>query len=190
MVSELAGQKKAKLHELLEEGIVMIHLDPRRPGVVVPEHLAADPVLRLNVAWGFRLPAFDIGDEDVYAVLSFGGRDFGCTLPWAAIFAMTLPDTGHRGAVWPTSLPPELLSQADALVEAMGEAEGAVERVSIVGEAKAQSARPGLRVVQAESALEEPAPEDPASSEPNGEQDDEEVASALAPSRSHLRLVK
>jgi len=100
--------KRTELLRLLDDGLVMVHLDPRTEGVEVPAHLTADPVLRLNLAYGFNLPSLEIDEEGVYAVLSFGGRDFGCWLPWSSIFAITLPDQEHQGCLWPEDLPDEL----------------------------------------------------------------------------------
>jgi stringent starvation protein B len=100
-------QKRKQLEVMLASGIVMVHLDPRCDGVEVPEQFADDPVLRLNLAYGFNLPRFDIDDDGVFAVLSFSGCNFGCTLPWESIFAMTSPDD-PEGSVWPESVPAEL----------------------------------------------------------------------------------
>lgn len=101
-------QKRRKVLEMLDAGLVMLHLDPRSPEVVVPQRFKSDPVLRLNIAYGFRLPALEVGAEGIYAVLSFDRQNFGCTLPWSSIFAVTRPDFGHDGIVWPESVPPEL----------------------------------------------------------------------------------
>jgi len=101
-------QKRRKVLDMLDAGLVMLHLDPRAPDVVVPQRFKTDPVLRLNIAYGFRLPALEVGAEGIYAVLSFDRQNFGCTLPWASIFAVTRPDFGHDGVVWPESVPPEL----------------------------------------------------------------------------------
>ncbi len=101
-------QKRQKMLELLDRGMVMIHLDPRAPGVIVPPQFRADPVLRLNVAWQFQLPALEIGDDSIYAVLSFQRQNFGCTVPWEAVFGLTMPDVEHEGMLWPESMPPEL----------------------------------------------------------------------------------
>jgi len=112
----MAGQdsnveKRHHLEQMLDtgRGLVMIHLDPRRDEVQVPPQFTSDPVLRLNLAYGFNLPALDIDDGGVYAMLSFGGRRFGCNMPWSAIFALTMPEEAHRGVVWPEDLPPELV---------------------------------------------------------------------------------
>ncbi len=109
-----AFQKRRQLLEMLDQGLVMIHLDPRPEEVIVPSYLKEGPVLRLNLAYGFRLPALDVHAEGVYAVLSFNRQNFGCTLPWTAIFALTSPDKGHDGMVWPSSLPAELRSATEA----------------------------------------------------------------------------
>ncbi|MCB9788205.1 MAG: hypothetical protein H6744_16100 [Deltaproteobacteria bacterium] len=108
MSEESRRQKRDKMLELLERGMVMIHLDPRAPGVVVPPRFGQDTVLRLNVAWQFQLPALEIGEDSIYAVLSFQRQNFGCTLPWDAIFGLTMPDDEHQGMLWPASMPPEL----------------------------------------------------------------------------------
>jgi|GEM_PF-1365389 len=101
-------QKRRQLLEMLDAGLVMLHLDPRPADVIVPARFKSDPVLRLNLAYQYRLPALDIGIEGVYAVLSFDKQNFGCTLPWSAIFAVTCPDANHDGIVWPESVPEEL----------------------------------------------------------------------------------
>lgn len=107
MTSAMNREKHRTMLDLLDRGVVMIHLDPRRDGVSVPEHHAQDPWLRLHIAYGYNLPALDLDDEGVYAVLSFGGRDFGCSFPWESVYALTLPDEEHQGAYWATSLPDE-----------------------------------------------------------------------------------
>jgi stringent starvation protein B len=108
MIDFLNRQKRDTFKSMLDHGLVMIHLDPRRDGVVVPAQFASDPVLRLNIAYGFNLPALDIDDDGIFAVLSFRGANFGCTVPWPAVFAMTSPDAGHEGRVWPACVPEEV----------------------------------------------------------------------------------
>lgn len=103
-----AIEKRRQLQVMLDAGLVMVHLDPRGDDVVVPSQFKRDPVLRLNLAYGFNLPALDVDEDGVYAILSFNRQNFGCTMPWRAIFALTAPDTGHEGVVWPESVPAEL----------------------------------------------------------------------------------
>jgi len=107
----LRQQKRRQLAKMLDRGMVMIHLDPRREGVDVPPRFRDDLVLRLNIAYGFRLPALEIDAEGVFAVLSFNRQNYPCTIPWDAIFALTAPHDGHEGMVWPESSPPELAAE-------------------------------------------------------------------------------
>lgn len=144
-------EKRDMMLTLLDRGLVMVHLDPRVEGVVVPEYLATDPTLRLNIAYGFNLPALEIDDEGIYAVLSFGGVDHGCTLPWEAVYAITLPDQQHEGSLWNDCLPPELAEAVEATVEAA-------------------PPRPALRIVEdgdASDAADSPSTEPPPSGRPS-----------------------
>ena len=73
---DIASQhKQRELRALLERGVVMMHLDPRIEGVVVPPQFSREAALRLNVAYAFNLPAFEITDEGIYAILSFNRRN-------------------------------------------------------------------------------------------------------------------
>lgn len=86
----------------------MVHLDARRPGVVVPPQYAGDAHLRLNLSYRYSIPDLEVGDHDVQATLSFGGRPFHCVLPWEAIFGITSQASGD-GQVWPEDLPVEVV---------------------------------------------------------------------------------
>jgi stringent starvation protein B len=104
--------KKHVLLEYLEHGIAMLHLDARRPGVIVPKQYAHDPHLRLNLSYRYQIRDLDIDDERVQATLSFGGRPFQCIVPWEAIFGITSHATGD-GQVWPEDLPAEVVEEAE-----------------------------------------------------------------------------
>lgn len=160
-----AFQKRRQLLEMLDKGLVMLHLDPRPEEVIIPAYLKTEPVLRLNLAYGFRLPALDVGAEGVYAVLSFNRQNFGCTLPWGAVFAMTMPDNSHDGVLWPGSLPPELKPAGDT-----GESGVSVALKPALQEVEGTATTTEVSVVEREA---EPTVEAP-----------------VAPKRPHLRLVK
>jgi len=106
-MDQVPTEKEQYFSAMLAEGVVMVHLDPRRPDVVVPSQFKKDEILRVNIAVGFNLPVFRIEHEGIVAMLSFSRRNFLCTIPWTAIFCLTLPDKGHAGKVWPESFPPE-----------------------------------------------------------------------------------
>jgi stringent starvation protein B len=100
--------KRETLLGFLARGVAMVHLDARRPGVVVPPQYATDAHLRLNLSYRYSIPDLDVGDEHVQATLSFGGRPFRCVLPWTAVFGITCHGTGD-GQVWPEDLPVEVV---------------------------------------------------------------------------------
>jgi hypothetical protein len=114
MINLASQHKQREIESLLARGVVMVHLDPRVEGVVVPPQFSQQPALRLNVAYAFNLPALDVNEEGVYAVLSFNRQNFGCTIPWRAVFALTLPYDDHDGMVWPDSMPVELRESHEA----------------------------------------------------------------------------
>lgn len=147
----------------------MVHLDARRPGVVVPAQYASDAHLRLNLSYRYSIPDLEVGDDDVQATLSFGGRPFHCVLPWDAIFGITSQASGD-GQVWPEDLP--------------------VEVVQTFAERHAQSAR--------EDGLPTPAGNTPARGRPSLSPIEGELKEGEAPEpkaqdgapRRHLRLVR
>jgi stringent starvation protein B len=93
--------KKETLRAWLARGVTMVHLDARRPGVVVPQQYIGDAHLRLNLSYRYSIPDLEVGDDAVQATLSFGGRPFHCVLPWEAIFGITSQASGD-GQVWRT----------------------------------------------------------------------------------------
>jgi stringent starvation protein B len=101
------ASKREALLALLDQGMVMLHLDARRPGVQVPGYLTHEAHLRLNLSYRFLLDDLAIDDWGVRATLSFRGQPFLCRLPWSALFALTRSGT-EEGWLWPGDLPPEL----------------------------------------------------------------------------------
>ena len=128
MTTRANREKKDTFLQMLEQGIVMLHLDARRSGVIVPGFLQGDPALRLNIAHAFNLPALEIDDGGVYAVLSFRGTNVGCNIPWEAVYAMTVPDTAQDGVVWSTDVPADL-----SVVTAPAESKPDGPALSVVG---------------------------------------------------------
>lgn len=105
--------KKARLLEALERGMVMIHLDARRPGVRVPAHLQDESHLRLNLSYRFDPPDLTVSDWGVRSSLSFSGSRFQVAVPWSALFAIASHVT-HEFWMFPEDLPPELVENQQA----------------------------------------------------------------------------
>ena len=79
-----APSKRSVLEKLLDQGMVMVHLDARRPGVRVPPAYKADGQLRLNLSYRFQSRDLALNDELVRCTLSFSGQPFYCELPLEA----------------------------------------------------------------------------------------------------------
>ncbi len=90
---------------LLDEH-VLIHLNPRAEGVIVPGHLAKGEVLTLKLSKLFR-GAMEVTKEKVTADLLFDNDYFTCVVPLDAIWGAT--STGGETLVWPESAPAGVL---------------------------------------------------------------------------------
>ncbi len=150
--TEAERKKRTALIELLEGGIVMVHLDARYEGVDVPEHLKESPALALNLSHAFRLDVFELGPYAVTASLSFGDSRYACVLPWGSIFAMTRHSDDER-RVLVESMPPELIKQLVAHVDAdKGETDGEPthpdpDKNEVESASPKQASRPVLRLL-------------------------------------------
>src|SRR5262249_31170531 len=103
--------KKAVALDLLERTSVFVHLDPRRPGVIVPLVFAKQPqlVLQIGLNMAIAIPDLEVGDSGISCTLSFNRRPHFCRLPWSAIYALIGQEGG--GMVWPEDVPPEVVAQ-------------------------------------------------------------------------------
>ena len=103
--------KKAVALDLLERTSLFVHLDPRRPGVIVPLAFAKQPnlVLQLGLNMAISIPDLEVGEGGISCTLSFNRRPHFCRLPWSAIYALIGQEGG--GMVWPEDVPPEVVAQ-------------------------------------------------------------------------------
>lgn len=105
--------KKEFFRTLVEGGpSVMVHFDPRKPGVVVPPQFKNQPQLILEVGYRTtpRIEDLEFEGEAIMCTLSFRRVPFLCRMPWDAIFALVNKQTG-QGMVWADDVPPEIAAQ-------------------------------------------------------------------------------
>ncbi len=109
--SPVMPAKRTVMDKLLGDGPVLVHLDPRRDGVRVPDSFAGQPQLVLRFGFGLAPPIPDLTvDEDgLSGTLTFRGTPFGCVVPWRAVFALVSED--GRGLVWPEDVPSEVAQE-------------------------------------------------------------------------------
>ncbi|MEO8178500.1 MAG: ClpXP protease specificity-enhancing factor SspB [Deltaproteobacteria bacterium] len=159
--------KKAVALDLLERTSVFVHLDPRRPGVIVPLVFAKQPnlVLQLGLNMAISIPDLEVGDSGLSCTLSFNRRPHFCRLPWSAIYALIGQEGG--GMVWPEDVPPEVVAQqrsaakkdAPARKPALRAVEGgAVEGGAVQGGDSADRHGVGVRAAAPDEAEEEAPP--------------------------------
>lgn len=187
--------KKQTLLGYLSRGIAMVHLDARRPGVVVPPEYEGEAHLRLNLSYRFQIPDLEVGEAGVQATLSFRGRHFRCTLPWTAVFGITSQVTGD-GQVWPEDLPGEVANHLSAQKREGDDRETAQpgERAQAeprLAAAPSDSQEPVERRARARLSPVEPAEEAEPAPEQAGEDPPPEGGTpSQGPRRGHLRLVR
>jgi hypothetical protein len=102
--------KKDVALALLQGPRLFIHLDPRKPDVIVPPHFKRQAQLVLQVGLNMAVPIPDlrVDDEGVTCTLSFNRSPFWCRLPWSALYALVGED--KRGMIWPDEVPAEVES--------------------------------------------------------------------------------
>ena len=107
MVQTLPPKKDVALALLDGAPTVFVHLDARREGVQVPDHLRDRPQLILRVGYSLTPPInINVDDSGITCTLSFNRSSFACVLPWSAIFGMVGDD--GRAMLWPDDIPPEV----------------------------------------------------------------------------------
>lgn len=106
-MDDRASEKKDRLLAALERGLVMVHLDARRPGVLVPPDLRCESHLRLHLSYRFVPPDLSVGEWGIRSTLSFSGKRFTVAIPWSALFGITSKVT-QEWWMFPEDMPTEL----------------------------------------------------------------------------------
>jgi stringent starvation protein B len=185
MDDEKSPDKKERLLTALEKGMVMVHLDARRPGVLVPENLRDEVHLRLNLSYRFEPPDLSVGEWGVKSTLSFGGKRFRVSIPWSALFAITSHVT-REFWMYPDDMPPEVLKQAS---ESASASQRTPEPEGELTPTVPARPRAMLREVSCELKDDAPVPAPaPAPAEQTSEPAD--PPETPKPRRGHLRVVK
>jgi hypothetical protein len=96
--------KKRTVTEVAAVGEVLLILDARQPGVLVPERLRDARELRLKFSYNYDTGGLTIDERGVRQCLQFGGEVAVCVVPWAALIA-AVSMTTKLGCGW--DAPPE-----------------------------------------------------------------------------------
>lgn len=93
---------------LLREGWTSLHLDARRPGVIVPSHLRGEAhlVLQYGHDLPISIPDLEIDDYGVRATLSFQRTPHLTVVPWSAVYVVACDD--GRGVLYQEDVPEDV----------------------------------------------------------------------------------
>jgi hypothetical protein len=110
--------KRELIEAALQKGMARIIVNAGMPGVVLPKIIVESlgNYLTLNLSWRFGKP-MKLTDTEVEAVLSFGGIDATCVIPYPAI--MMLMDAQGLLGIFHDGLPTERV-KGDHLDEVEG----------------------------------------------------------------------
>jgi stringent starvation protein B len=105
--------KKDVALALLEGPSLYIHLDPRKPEVVVPAYFKKQPqlVLQVGLNMAIAIPDLKVDEQGITCTLSFNRSPFWCRVPWTAVYGLV--DEDGKGMVWPDEVPAEVAAQRD-----------------------------------------------------------------------------
>ena len=102
------SEKQAQILKLLQFGTVMVFVDSRQAGVIVPEYLKGDYQLRLNFDYAYEVDDFRILPDRLEASLSFNRKNHFCVVPYNAVYLMISHSIQH-GILFTQSIPMEML---------------------------------------------------------------------------------
>ena len=90
---------------LLKEGWTSLHLDARRPGVIVPEAFRGEAhlVLQYGHDLPILIPDLEVDEYGVRATLSFSRTAHLTVVPWSAVYAVACVD--GRGVLYQEDVP-------------------------------------------------------------------------------------
>jgi stringent starvation protein B len=93
---------------LLREGWTSLHLDARRPGVIVPAHLRSEAhlVLQYGHDLPIAIPDLEVDDYGVRATLSFSRTPQLTVVPWSAVYVVACDD--GRGVLYHEEVPEDV----------------------------------------------------------------------------------
>jgi|GEM_PF-3522255 len=104
-------KRKRKLREfekMIDDEYVMVNLDARAEGVIVPEGLKENAALALKLSRLFqgKMTSDDFG---INVYLRFSGEYFQCVLPWDSIWS--IHGSSGQNVIWNEDVPSEIMIQ-------------------------------------------------------------------------------
>ena len=78
------------------ESVESVIVNPSEPGVKLPDYLAEEDLVRLNLVVGRDTPEVLLDEWGVRCTLTFRGRRVDCAFPWSSILAGRLKPPARK----------------------------------------------------------------------------------------------
>jgi len=131
----LRHEKIKALDRLLFDDHVLVHMDGRYAGAVLPPHLKENPSVTLKLSRNFR-GGIALEKTEIITNLLFSGTYVECKIPYEAIWGAT-SDKG-KNTLWPESIPSDIVMQLVAGQVKQSQAEASAEQSQAAAPAPAE----------------------------------------------------
>jgi len=153
MISQQA--KKEAILRLLEDSMIMLHVDSRVQGVIAPIECLNLPDLRLNLSYRFARANIELDDHAIFATLTFSQVPFRCRIPFLSIYAVT-QHSSKKMIVFREQVPTHLLALFEhelALVSTTNTPELGMVKENDIATAPCSVSTPALSIVKPKEEL-------------------------------------
>jgi len=107
MTEETKESKKSVLERLLNFEYILVFVNTKTLGLVLPDYLLVDPSVTLKLSQHFE-GRLEIEETKIEAVLRFKGQYFPCTVPMSGIWGVSTPKGSNY--FWLESAPEDVLA--------------------------------------------------------------------------------
>lgn len=111
----MTADKQTLTTRLLQRGDVIISIDPRRLGVMVPDYYKQRHQLDLRIAGGGDMRVVVSRHGILGTCYAADGRPMSANIAWHALYAIAADNDPTSGKVWTADFPPELKAKFAAL---------------------------------------------------------------------------
>ena len=122
--------------QLEEDDYILVHLNPAKEDLTIPDSYRSLPTVTLKLSYGFP-GELKITDKSIKADLLFDGEQFSCELPFDAIWGCST--SKGRNYIWPESINPDSYSLIAGQIESLKSQELDNEEPTTLSEVKTES---------------------------------------------------
>ena len=108
-------QKTTAFLSLVRRAWTSLHIDARRPGVVVPSDVRSERhlVLQYGLDLPVPIPDLQVNEHEVRATLSISGHQEMTVIPWTAVYAVAPSSDSENAVVYDEDVPADVPLEGD-----------------------------------------------------------------------------